>query len=116
MSTPADQLGAAAPPGAPPPEGGEPAPAAADTMTPQEPKGEQASASAAVQVARRMLEHSLVAYGADSKEGKAIMKAIHAITGAFAMKEDEGNQLMPAELKTALTAPAGEPGPIGAAA
>jgi hypothetical protein len=86
-------------------------------MTPEEPKGEQASADAGVMVALRMLEHSLVAHGAASKKGKALTKAIHAIASEFGQSEDQSLQIMPAELKTALMAPAGGGGvPEGASA
>ena len=57
-------------------------------MTPQEPKGEQAQADAAVQVSIRMLEHSLVAHGSGTPKGKAIMHALSGLTKAFG--KDEG--------------------------
>jgi ATP-dependent Clp protease adapter protein ClpS len=85
-------------------------------MTPQEPKGEQASADAGVQVAIRMLEHSLVAHGATTDKGKALNRVIGILAKAFGKTEDEAQQIMPAELKSALMAPGGEPGPVGAAA
>lgn len=110
MSTPAEQMGG--PPGAPP--GGapspEPGPAAASTLTPEEPKGEQASADAGVMVALRMLERSLVAHGSHSAKGKAINKAITSLVTAFGKDEDNSMAIMPAEVKTALMAPAGDPG------
>jgi hypothetical protein len=76
-------------------------------MTPQEPQGEQASADAGVQVAIRMLEHSLVAHGATSKKGKALTKAITSLAAEFGKDEDAAQAIMPAELKTALMAPPG---------
>lgn len=85
-------------------------------MTPQEPKGEQASADAGVQVAIRMLEHSLVAHGATSEKGKALTKCISTLARAFGKDEDQAQAIMPAELKSALMGPPGEPGPVGAAA
>lgn len=116
MSTPADQLGAA-PPGGETPAGAEPSPGAAPTMTPQEPEGEQASADAGVAVALRMLEHSLVAHGSKSEKGKALTRAISTLVHAFGKDEDQAQQIMPAELKTALMAPAGGGGvPEGAGA
>jgi hypothetical protein len=81
-------------------------------MTPQEPKGEQASADAGVEVAIRMLEHSLVAHTSGTDKGKALMHAISSLRKAF--KTESGEQIMPAELKAALMQPAGEPGPAGA--
>jgi hypothetical protein len=70
-------------------------------------------------VALRMLEHSLVAHGSTSPKGKALSKAINSIASAFGKTEDESLQIMPAELKTALMAPAGGggvPEGVGAAA
>jgi len=91
--------------------GGEPSPGAAPTMTPQEPKGEQASADAQVAVARRMLEHALVAHGSHTPKGKCINKVLGMLAKDFGQTEDQAEAIMPAELKTALMAPAGEPGP-----
>jgi hypothetical protein len=91
-------------------------------MTPQEPKGEQAQADAAVAVAIRILEHSLVAHGASSPKGKAIMHALGGLTKAFGQDEDKAREVMPAELQTALMAPGGggaeqepQPGAAGGA-
>lgn len=82
-------------------------------MTPQENKGEQASADAGVQVAIRMLEHSLVAHGSTSEKGKVLTRCLASLARAFGRDEDQAQSIMPAELKTALLAPAGEPGPGG---
>jgi hypothetical protein len=87
-----------------------PGPAAAPTATPQQPKGEQASADAGVQVALRMLERALVAHGSGSAKGKVIQKAIASITKEFGDKEEQSTDIMPAEVKTALMAPSGPPG------
>ena len=78
-------------------------------MTPQEPKGEQASADAGVEVAIRMLEHSLVAHTSGTDKGKALMHAISSLRKAF--KTESGGQIMPAELKAALMQPAGDANP-----
>lgn len=102
-----------APGGAPDPAaagGGPPPPGAAAPMTPQQPKGEQASADASVQVAIRMLEHSLVAHGSHSEKGKAIMTSLTHLAKAFGKDEDKAQEIMPAEVKTALMAPSGPPG------
>jgi hypothetical protein len=82
-------------------------------MTPQKPKGQQAGASAAVNVARKLLEQSLVSFGSDSEEGAAVLKAIHALAKGFARDEENSQSLMPAELKSALLAggPMTPPGP-----
>lgn len=85
-------------------------------LTPQKPKGQQAGASTQVNVARKLLEQSLVAFGSDSEEGKAVLKAIHALAKGFAREEEQSQSLMPAELKSALLAgPGAGPAPQGAA-
>jgi hypothetical protein len=86
-------------------------------MTPQEPKGEQASADAGVMIAIRLLERALVAHGSKSEKGQAIHGCIGKLTKAFSADEDQSLSIMPAEVKTALMAPSGEPGggPQGAA-
>lgn len=104
MSVPPDQMGAPPPPGG---EGAAAAPGGAPNLTPQQPKGEQASADASVQVALRMLEHSLAAHGSKTEKGQAIMKAIVALTKGFGHDEEKAQAIMPAEIKTALMAPGG---------
>jgi hypothetical protein len=79
-------------------------------MTPQQPKGEQASADAGVMIALRLLERAMVAHGAESKKGGAINRAIQTLVREFGRDEDKSLEIMPAEVKTALMAPAGEPG------
>jgi hypothetical protein len=65
-----------------------------------------------------MLEHALAAYlqsegGGTSKEAKGIMSALKSLAGAFGKNEEESQQIMPAELKTALMAPSGPPPEAG---
>jgi hypothetical protein len=79
-------------------------------MTPQKPKGEQASADSQVAVARRLLEHALVAHGSHTPKGQCINKILGMLAKDFGKTEDQAESIMPAELKTALMAPAGEPG------
>lgn len=79
-------------------------------MTPQEPKGEQVSADAGVQIAIRLLEHSLVAHGSTSDKGAVIAKVLPMLAKAFGKSEDQAQAIMPAELKSALMSPAGEAG------
>lgn len=94
------------------PAGGEPSPGGAPTLTPEDNKGEKASAAAGVQIARRMLEHALVAFGSETPQGKACHECIGKLAKAFAMSEDQSESIMPAELKSALMAPsAGGGGP-----
>lgn len=79
-------------------------------MTPQQPKGEQASADAGVMIAIRLLERAVVAHGSESKKGRSISRAIQTLVHEFGREEDQSLEIMPAEVKTALMAPAGEPG------
>jgi hypothetical protein len=82
-------------------------------MTPQQPKGEQKSGDAKVHMARRLLEESLVAYGADpkSEKYKECLKCLTGLARIFGKDEEEGQSIMGAEMKNAIMAPAGEPGP-----
>ena len=110
MSVPAEQMGAA-PPGAPPMGGPEPSPAAAPTMTPQEPKGEQASSDAKIIMIRRIAEQALSAYQKDHEKYKALLSVITTLTKAFKIGEDKAEQIVPAEVKTMLMGPSGDANP-----
>jgi len=79
-------------------------------MTPQEPKGEQASADAGIMIAVRLLERAAVVHGSESSKGKAVREALHGLTKAYSLGEDQLLEIMPAEIKTALMAPAGDAG------
>lgn len=79
-------------------------------MTPQEPKGEQASADAGVMIAVRLLERAVVAHGSESKKGQALSKVVASLVKVMGREEERSLEIMPAEIKTALMAPAGEPG------
>lgn len=83
-------------------------------MTPQQAKGDQASADAGVQVALRLLERAMVAHGSDTPKGGAIMKCIHDLTKYFAHDEDRAQSIMPAELKSALMGGTGDAGTAAA--
>jgi hypothetical protein len=87
-----------------------PGPGAAPTATPQQPKGEQASADAGVQVALRLLERAMVAHGSGSPKGKALQKCIATITKEYGAEEEKSQSLMPNEVKTALMGPSGSAG------
>jgi hypothetical protein len=86
-------------------------------MAPQAPRGDQASADAKVQVALRILEDGLVAYRSGTSKGRAIMRALSALTREFGGDEDNAQRVMPAELKSALMdnqpAPPSAPPPAG---
>ena len=79
-------------------------PLGAAMTTPQKNEGEQASATSKVALALKLLEQSLPPFGAESKEGGVIMKAVESLTSAFGMKLEEGQKLIPAELKMLMEA------------
>jgi len=95
--------GAGKNPGASPPamqpgaESGDPA--GAPMMTPQPAEGEQMSAMIQITMAMDMLTKSLPPFGAESDEGKAIMKAVESLSKAFGEQEHKARELVPAELR-----------------
>lgn len=101
----------------PPPmaAGGEPSPGAAPAMSPQKPRGDQAQGKAKLQMAIRIMEDALPKLGSDSAEGKAVLKAITALVKVTGPDEERSQQILPAELKSALmdnpAAPPGGGGP-----
>lgn len=52
----------------------------------------------------------MVAHGSGSPKGKTLQKAIAAITKEFGQTEDQAQQLMPNEVKSALMDPSSSPG------
>lgn len=70
-----------------------------------------------MEVALRIMEDSLVAHRSNSPKGRAIMKAISALTKEFGRDEDAAQKVLPAELKSALMdqAPGAAPPPGGGA-
>jgi len=100
------------------------APGAAPMMTPQPPDGQTANAKVDVLMGIKMLERGIPAFGSTSKEGRALMKAVLALTKEFGADEEKSEELMPAEIRQLLqglagpgqppTPPAG--GPPGAGA
>lgn len=75
------------------------APAGAPMMTPQPAEGEQMSAMVQIAMAMQMLQKSLPPFGAESDEGKAIMKAVESLSRAFGEQEHSARELIPAELR-----------------
>lgn len=77
-------------------------------LTPQNPGGAQESARVDCLLAQKKLEQALVIFGSNSEQGKAIMKAITALSAAFGKQEGDTEQMIPAEIKQMLS---GLPGP-----
>lgn len=103
------QAGAGAPPGGMPGQPPEAPPGAAPMLTPQQPKGAQAGGDVVVQVALKLLTQALQGHAPTTPKGAVIMKAISSLTKEFAQGEDKAQELMPAELKAALSGPGGMP-------
>lgn len=88
-------------------------------LNPQPAAGHQAVGSAEVQLAVTALQSAMTKVGALSKKGGAILKAITALTAEFKDVEDQGKQIMPAQLMSILKrqggagAGAGAPGGAG---
>ena len=90
--------------------GGEPSPGGSPALTPQANRGDQASADAKVQMAMRLLEDAMLAYGASSSKGRETLRALAALVKGHGREEDRAQAIMPAELKSALMANAAPPG------
>ena len=123
MSVPGPQMQGMMPPGGAPPGGAPaPGPGASPMMVPGKKAGNLAGARADVQVCIKKLTQSLQAYPPTGEEGKAIMKAIGALTKAFGETEGKDKELMPAEIAQAVSGlagpgkpPPGLPSPAGPA-
>lgn len=77
-------------------------PVGSPMSTPQQSDGAKMEATAKVALAMKLLEQALVPYGAESKEGAAIMDSMSKLTKTLGIKMDEGEKLIPAELKLLL--------------
>jgi len=91
MSVPSDQMSAPAAPG--PGTDQSEAPGAATTMTPQQPKGEQAAAQAKIRIAIRMIEQALPSFHGQPEEQK-LLKCLLELTKTFAPDEDGSGKIM----------------------
>src|SRR5208283_2000352 len=85
--------GAKPPPGMP----SEPPPAAAPMMSPQKPEGKQQDAAVKAQLAMRLLDMAIGAYGTSDDKGAALLKAQTILRKAFGKHEEEDKQLTDAE-------------------
>jgi len=101
---PSGAAAAAAPGGAPP---AAPGPAGSPMMTPGPKQGNIAGAKADVQVVIKKLTQALQTFQPTSEDGKAIMKAIGALTKHFGETEGKDKELMPAEIMQAVSGLAG---------
>jgi hypothetical protein len=76
-------------------------------MAPARKEGNLAGARADLQVVLKKLTQSLQTFAPSTEEGKAIMKAIGALTKAFGETEGKDKELMPAEIMQAVSGLAG---------
>jgi len=72
------------------------APAAAPMSTPQDKRGVKAAAMTNIHIGVNMLEEALPAFGSESKEGGAIIKALNLLAPLLAKKDT--SDLVPAEI------------------
>ena len=76
-------------------------------MAPAKKQGNEAGARADVQVCIKKLTQALQTFEPIGEDGKAIMKAIGALTKHFGHTEASDKQLMPAEIMQAVSGLAG---------
>jgi hypothetical protein len=93
----------AAPGGSPP----APGPGGSPMMAPSRKEGNLAGGRADIQVVVKKLTQSLQTFSPSTDEGKAIMKALSALTKAFGETEGKDKELMPAEIMQAVANLAG---------
>lgn len=78
--------------------GGQQPPASSPMSTPQPNEGEKQGAMAQVQMATKILEQTLAAFGSGSEEGKAVLDALTKLNKAFGESSDKGRDLIPSEI------------------
>ena len=69
-------------------------PVTSPMSTPQQSEGAKMSATAKIALGMKLFEQALVAFGAESKEGSALMDSISKLTKTFGIKMDEGEKLI----------------------
>lgn len=78
--------------------GAETPPMGAPMLTPEEKKGDQASAKVNVQMAMDLMQQALVAFGAESVEGKKILDVLSSLARVFGETANTSRELIPAEI------------------
>ena len=73
-------------------------PVSAPMSTPQPNEGEKQGAMAQVQMATKILEQTLAAFGSGSDEGKAVLEALTKLNKSFGESSDKGRDLIPSEV------------------
>jgi hypothetical protein len=66
--------------------------------TPQSNEGDKQGAMAQVQMATKILEQTLAAFGSGSDEGKSVLGALTTLNKAFGASSEKGRDLIPSEI------------------
>ncbi len=92
--------------------GGAPAPGGGPMSTPNPMEGLQTEAMVNMTLCMEVLAKALPAFGPATKEGKAVMNALKALTNVFGKDRQQAGELIPAQLTNLLQSvpnPAGKP-------
>ena len=84
--------------------GAQPSPGGGPMTTPQPKEGLAQAAMVNVAMSLKLLEQSISAFGSTSDEGKAILKAMTALTKTFGAEKPKSDSLIPAELMQMMQA------------
>jgi hypothetical protein len=77
---------------------GQSPPVSSPMSTPQPNEGEKQGAMAQVQMATKILEQTLSAFGSETEEGQAILEALKKLSSKFHSTSEKGRDLIPAEI------------------
>ena len=70
----------------------------APMLTPEDKRGDQASAKVNVQMAMDLMQQALPVFGSDSEEGKKILQVLGSLARVFGETEAKTKELIPAEI------------------
>jgi hypothetical protein len=82
-------------------------------MTPQKPKGNEASGKAKIMIAIHIMKTAMVDLGL-GEDFTAVLDAVKILTKKFGKTEEDSKQIMPAEIMQAMMKQAGPGAPPGA--
>lgn len=80
----------------------EDAPVTSPMTTPNEDDGTKQEAIITVNIASKLLESTMLAFGTETAEAKAVMGALESLTKTFGETRDSSERLIPAELKVLM--------------
>ena len=80
------------------PPSGAGAPVSAPMSAPQDNAGDKQGAMAQVQMAVKILEQTLIAFGSDTEEGRAVLSCLSTLGKKFGESKDHGRALIPSEI------------------